>query len=278
MIRLLPARPPLARWRRLLASLPNGIPTTLALAISVGVVLAGPGIASSATFADPAGAPHSTPVPAADASATVAPTASPRRDERAATLVRARSGPTALPTAVPTAVPTALPTAVGRATAGTVSSPSSSSPDRGSAAGPTPASLSGILDDGRGTTFGFAIRATTSGPGGDFALISGTHRLDARTVETLAVDDGSATWTGAASWDGIPGYRYHATATDGADAAADRPSTMTPRDRLTVIVWDPRGTVVWGADWPLRSGDIVVHAAASEPDGDVEATVAVLSA
>ncbi len=60
----------------------------------------------------------------------------------------------------------------------------------------------------------------------------------------------------------MPGYTFTASAVDagrrrhGDRAATDRRSSA--RDRLAVTVRDPLGAVVWGADWPVRSGDIAI--------------------
>jgi hypothetical protein len=90
----------------------------------------------------------------------------------------------------------------------------------------------------------------------------------------------TASLAGTGSWNGAPGYTFTAKATDvgrrsgrGSDGSvsADGAGLLdrsAPRDRLAVTIRDATGAIVWAADWPLRSGNIVIKRASAGHDDD----------
>jgi len=271
MIRLLPARPPLARWRRLLAALPHGSLTALTVVVSAAVVVAGPTIAT--------GAPMSAFARSVDAvtqlseSATAEPSASARPGTPSATAettrlvsMRAAMGVAELLAAAAdgrqAGVPMAHPV---------VSTQPDSPAERGEPAGTDV--LAGTLDDTPGTGFDFDVRSTAAGPKGTLVLRSGAGVLTAGSIRTLAAAGATATWTGTGTWNGTPGYTFTATAVDSSAARSGASSIAPTPDRLAITIRDPRGNVVMGADWPVRSGDVVVRTVGSGAARETSVTV-----
>ncbi len=123
--------------------------------------------------------------------------------------------------------------------------------------GPAAAGLTGVLGDPGATEIGFSVRWDGGTPTGRLALHSPSAEVAAVSVGVLAVDGPTASWSGAARWNGVTGYRYVATATDGASAGSTRP------DRFTLSIQDAEGRVVWAADWPVVRGDVVVRRTAA---------------
>lgn len=111
----------------------------------------------------------------------------------------------------------------------------------------------GSLDDATHTSFGFEVRSTRSGPEGRIRVHSGAHTFAARSISSLAIDGHTATFTGTGSWDGFPGFTFAVRIVDAGRSDSEH------RDRFAITIRDPQGATVFGADWPLRRGDIAIN-------------------
>ena len=144
---------------------------------------------------------------------------------------------------------------------------------------------SGTLDDPGRSTFELEVRGAGSRAEGSLTVRTGDGRFASRRITSFVVTGSVATMAGSATWNGLAGYTFTATATDarrarsGDDALTDSfaPYALvtgngtTARDRLSLTVRDRSGAVVRSLDWPVRSGDIAVRTGGSR-DSSVTAS------
>ena len=118
--------------------------------------------------------------------------------------------------------------------------------------------------------FEFEVHSAKQGPKGELQLKSGSLRFKSKSVTTFTRSGMTATWTGAGSWNSLPGYTFTATAIDGGRYASGhewrRSRASMTADRFEITIRNASGTVVFAIASPVANGDIVV----SSRSGDRE--------
>jgi hypothetical protein len=111
----------------------------------------------------------------------------------------------------------------------------------------------GWITDGARTSFGFNVQTLNGVTSGQLQVRAGKSRFHGPVVTALAVTKPTAIWSGTGRWNGVDGYTFTVTVTDGGTKKSGT------SDAITLTIKDSSAVIVYTATGSLKGGNIRIH-------------------